>query len=276
MSDDPSPSRSWLDRLSHLFSGEVRDRDQLLALIREARDGGVVEAETERMLKGAMAVSDSQVRDVMVARAQSVCMDLSMDIDRVLRLALESGHSRFPVFGDDGESVVGIVLAKDLLKLWVGDEASINALLRPVVVVPESKRLDRLLSEFRAERSHMAIVIDEFGVMSGLVTIEDILELIVGEIDDEHDAEDEAQTYITPHGDGRYTVKALTPIAEFNEAFGAELPDDEHDTIGGLVLSQLGHVPDRGEQLSVGGYCFTVVKTDGRRVELLDLALEAA
>ena len=226
------------------------------------------------MLSGVLEVSETQVREVMVPRSQMVVIDIEDEFDDMLKLIVESGHSRFPVIGEDRDEVLGILLAKDLLRYFGSDEAkelTIRKLLRPASVIPESKRLNALLKEFRASHNHMAIVVDEYGGVAGLLTIEDVLEEIVGEIDDEHDQE-EAE-YIRPDGDhdGRpsFAVRALTRIEDFNEYFECELEDEEYDTIGGLVLHELGRLPRRGEKIGFGGFEFAVVKADDRRIDAL-------
>ena len=219
------------------------------------------------MIEGAMHVAEQQVADVMLPRAQMVSLPIDATFDQILDLVIESGHSRFPVHGEDKDEILGILLAKDLLRGCAGGHrASIRELLRPAVLIPESKRLNVLLREFRLSRNHMAIVVDEYGGVAGLITIEDVLEEIVGEIDDEHDdASDEGQR-IAAQADGKFVVDALTPIDDFNERFGADFSDDEYDTIGGVVVSKLGHLPETGEELELGRFHFRVTSADGRRV----------
>ena len=260
--------RSWLDRISSALSGEPTTREDLVELLRDAQADGLIEADTLTMMEGAIAVSDLTVGDVMIPRSQMVALPAEAPFLELMKLVVESGHSRFPVHGDDKDEILGILLAKDLLRGVVADDgpASIHALLRPAVLIPESKRLDILLREFRQSRNHMAIVIDEHGGVAGLVTIEDVLEQIVGEIDDEHDeAEDEA-VLIAAQADGQFVVDALTPIEDFNERFGAGFDEDEYDTIGGLVIAAIGHLPEAGEELTLGRYVFRVSSADARRV----------
>lgn len=217
-----------------------------------------------------MRVSDQQVADVMVPRAQMVSLPIEASFQEILQLVVESGHSRFPVHGDDKDEILGILLAKDLLRgCATGQTTSIRELLRPAVLIPESKRLNVLLREFRLSRNHMAIVVDEYGGVAGLVTIEDVLEEIVGEIDDEHDDAPDEATLIAAQADGQFVVDALTPIDGFNERFGADFSDDEYDTIGGLVVATLGHLPEAGEELALGRFHFRVAAADGRRVQAL-------
>ncbi|MBS0584278.1 MAG: CBS domain-containing protein [Proteobacteria bacterium] len=271
MNDEPpnsAPPRSWLDRISQLVSGEPRNIEELLEELRHAQANGLLSNDTLSMVEGAIEVADQQVGDVMVPRAQMVVLPIDAPFDEILRRVIESGHSRFPVHGEDADQIVGILLAKDLLKSFAGAAPKdIRALLRPVAMIPESKRLDILLKEFRLSRNHMAIVMDEYGGVAGLITIEDVLEEIVGEIDDEHDEEDPARKkLIQAQPDGRFLVNALTPIADFNERLGSHFSDDEFDTIGGMVTSEFGHLPETGEEVDLGGFHFHVTRADDRRV----------
>jgi magnesium and cobalt transporter len=272
MSEDDSSThterRSWLDRISSMLSGEPSTREDLVELLRDAQSDGLIAADTLRMMEGAIAVSDMTVGDVMIPRAQMVALPAEASLLELMRRVVESGHSRFPVHGDDKDEILGILLAKDLLRGVVADHGpgSIHALLRPAVLIPESKRLNVLLREFRQSRNHMAIVIDEHGGVAGLVTIEDVLEQIVGEIDDEHDEADDPQALIAAQADGLFVVDALTPIADFNERFDAEFDDDEYDTIGGLITAAIGHLPETGEELTLGRFVFRVATADARRV----------
>ena len=271
MNDDPSSGapapRSWLDRLGHALSGEPRNRAELLEELRQAQANGLLTPETLAMIEGALTVAEQHVADVMVPRSQMVTLPVSASIGDAMRIVVESGHSRFPVTGEDGDEIVGILLAKDLLR-WFGEGATrgdLRALLRPVKMIPDSKRLNELLKEFRQGRNHMAVVVDEFGGVSGLVTIEDVLEEIVGEIDDEHD-DATPDVMIKPLPDGRFSVSALTPIQDFNRRFGTEFSDEELDTVGGLITASLGHLPEPGEETALGGFTFHVTKADRRRV----------
>lgn len=271
MSDDDTSTlpekRSWLERLSHAFSGEPQSREDLIEILRDARENGILSGDTLKMLEGALSVSEHQVSDIMVPRSQMVSLPVSASFIDLMKMVVESGHSRFPVHGDDKDDILGILLAKDLLRGIVADggPGSIRELLRPVVLIPESKRLNVLLKEFRQSRNHMAIVVDEHGGVAGIITIEDVLEQIVGEIDDEHDDADEAKM-IAAQSDGQFLVDALTPIADFNDQFGADFLDDEYDTIGGFVTDAIGHLPEAGEELSVGRFHFRVGRADQRRV----------
>ena len=273
MSDEQTGEhRSWLERLTHFISGEPEDRDDLLELLRTAQKRKLIEQEALSMIEGVLQVSELRVRDITIPRSQMVVVPQDAEIETIFPLVAESAHSRYPVIGEDRTEVIGILLVKDLLLHSLKDRSKIvRDVMRPALFVPESKRLNVLLREFRATRSHMAIVVDEYGAAAGLVTIEDVLEQIVGEIEDEHDFGDEE--YIFRKSDREYTLKALTPIEEFNEYFGADFSDDEFDTIGGLIVHHLGHVPKRGEKAELGRYRFIVIRTDGRRIELLKLVL---
>ena len=260
--------RGWLERISTMLSGEPSTREDLVELLRDAQADGLIAADTLRMMEGAIAVSDLTVGDVMIPRAQMVALPADESLLQLMKRVVESGHSRFPVHGEDKDEVLGILLAKDLLRGVVADNgpASIHSLLRPAVLIPESKRLNVLLREFRQSRNHMAIVIDEHGGVAGLVTIEDVLEQIVGEIDDEHDEAEDPQALMRAQADGLFVVDALTPISDFNERFDADFDDDEYDTIGGLVTAAIGHLPESGEELALGRFVFRVSAADARRV----------
>jgi magnesium and cobalt transporter len=265
----PQPTRSWLERISQLVSGEPRNIAELLEELRSAQANGLLSDDTLSMVEGAIEVADLTVADVMLPRTQIISLPADAPLSEIVRRVIESGHSRFPAHGDDPDQMIGILLAKDLLKCFVegGAPCSIRALLRAPVLIPESKRLNILLKEFRLSRNHMALVIDEYGGLAGLVTIEDVLEEIVGEIDDEHDEDDPARKkLIQPQADGGFFVSALTPIADFNERLGSEFADDEFDTIGGMVTSEFGHLPEPGEETVLGGFQFRVTKADDRRV----------
>ena len=271
MSDDPDsnnhPKRSWLEKLSHAFSTEPESLDDLRKMLSEAAAAGILDNDTLKHLNGALSVSEKTVSDVMVSRGQMVSLPINSSFLELMREVVESGHSRFPVHGEDKDEILGILLAKDLLRGVTVDNgpADIHGLIRPAVLIPESKRLSVLLKEFRQSRNHMAIVIDEHGGVSGLVTIEDVLEEIVGEIDDEYDDTD-GTAMIAAQTDGQFFVDALTPIAEFNNQFGAEFPDDEYDTIGGFIVEAFGHLPETGEELSIGRFHFRVDHADSRRI----------
>jgi magnesium and cobalt transporter len=258
-------------RIRRAIRGEPWSRDEIQTFIESEVE---LDAEEKSMLTGVLEVSETQVRDVMVPRSQMVVIDIEDDFDEILATIVESGHSRFPVIGEDRDEVLGILLAKDLLRLFGSDsEVQIGKLLRPAAVIPESKRLNALLKEFRASHNHMAIVVDEYGGVAGLLTIEDVLEEIVGEIEDEHD--DDEVEFIRPDGDrnGRpsFAVRALTRIEDFNEFFDCDLDDEEFDTVGGLVMHQLGRLPRRGEKVNFGGFEFAVIKADKRRIDALQV-----
>ena len=263
---------SLLARLKRAFKGEPWSREEIQDIIQQSET--TIDAEEKSMLAGVLEVSETQVRDVMIPRSQMVVIDIEDNIDEMIRVIVDSGHSRFPVMGEDRDEVLGVLLAKDLLRYFGrrdGQNVPTRKLLRPAAVIPESKRLNALLKEFRASHNHMAIVVDEYGGVSGLLTIEDVLEEIVGEIDDEHDPEEDA--FIRPEGDrnGRpcYAVRALTRIEDFNGFFECELSDEEYDTVGGLVMHELGRLPRRGESIEYGGFEFSVTKADKRRIGAL-------
>jgi magnesium and cobalt transporter len=260
-------------RIRRAIRGEPWSRDEIQTFIESEVE---LDAEEKSMLTGVLEVSETQVRDVMVPRSQMVVIDIEDSFDETLATIVQSGHSRFPVIGEDRDEVLGILLAKDLLRYFGTDaakELTIKKLLRPAAVIPESKRLNALLKEFRASHNHMAIVVDEYGGVAGLLTIEDVLEEIVGEIEDEHD--DEEAEFIRPDGDrnGRpsFAVRALTRIEDFNDYFECELDDEEYDTIGGLVMHELGRLPRRGEKVHYGGFEFAVIKADKRRIDALQV-----
>ena len=260
-------------RVMRAIRGAPWSRDEIQTFIQSDVE---LDAEEKSMLSGVLEVSETQAREVMVPRSQMVVINIDDKFNDTLKMIVESGHSRFPVIGEDRDEVLGILLAKDLLRYYGSDEAkelTIKKLLRPASVIPESKRLNALLKEFRASHNHMAIVVDEYGGVAGLVTIEDVLEEIVGDIDDEHDHE-EAE-FIRPDGDRNgkpsFAVRALTRVEDFNDYFECELDDDEYDTVGGLVLHVLGRLPRRGEKLEFGGFEFVVVKADERRIDALQV-----
>jgi magnesium and cobalt transporter len=279
MSADKSPDDTthWYTRLRRLLKSEPATRMELLELLRDTRWRSVLDADEIAMIRGVLEVSEAQVRDVMIPRSQMVVLERAAPKDEVLETIIESGHSRFPVIGEDRDEVVGVLLAKDVLSYFIAspDEPfDFGRYLRSPTFIPESKRLNTLLKEFRVSRNHMAIVVDEYGSTSGLLTIEDVLEEIVGEIDDEHDPL-EAEP-IQKQGDSRYQVRALTRIEEFNEYFETDLLDEEYDTVGGLVIHELGRMPRRGESVSVDGFHFRVVQADRRRVHTLEVLRQNA
>ncbi|HEX5961954.1 MAG TPA: transporter associated domain-containing protein [Rhodanobacteraceae bacterium] len=257
--------RSLWDRLGHMLAGEPRSPEELLAELRDAQTNGLLTGETYAMIEGAIRVTEMVVGDVMVPRAQMVMLDVDDDISTILDTVIESGHSRFPVHGEDKDEILGILLAKDLLRRGRNGTPDLRTLLRHAVMIPESMRLNVLLAEFRRSRNHMAVVVDEYGGVAGLVTIEDVLEEIVGEIDDEHD-DAAPPKLIVAQADGSWLVDALTPIEDFNDAFTTTFSDEEYDTVGGLVTSAIGHLPDPGESAALGDYAFDVTRADDRRV----------
>jgi len=264
--------RSWIGRITHLLNSDPKNRDELVSVVREAQDKDIIDLDALGMIEGVLQVTEMQVRDVMIPRSQMIVLDRDMGMQEVLPMVVDAAHSRYPVVGDNRNEVVGILLAKDLLpyfQLGTEDKFNLRDILRPAAFIPESKRLNVLLKEFRASRNHMAIVVDEYGGVAGMVTIEDVLEQIVGEIEDEHDFEDDI--YIMEHSAAKATVKAVTPIDEFNEHFKTKLMSDEFDTIGGLVMNALGHLPKRGEIAAIAGYDFKILRADARRVHLLQV-----
>src|SRR5688572_3676260 len=267
MNDPLRPS--LLERLSALIMREPGDREQLVQLLRSAYSRNLLDADAMSIIEGALTVSEMQVRDIMVPRAQMDVIDINEPVEKFIAQVMATAHSRFPVIDQNRDDVIGILLAKDLLRHYAGaEEFNVREMLRPAIFVPEAKRLNVLLREFRASRNHMAIVIDEYGGVAGLVTIEDVLEQIVGEIEDEYDF-DEASDNVLPEPGGRWRVKALTQIADFNSALGSRFPDDATDTVGGLVIAHLGRLPKRGESLTIEGVRFAVLRADSRRVYTL-------
>ncbi|QYJ74368.1 MULTISPECIES: CNNM family magnesium/cobalt transport protein CorC [Shewanella] len=274
MSDDIPPSsnaqkKGWFERVSQLFQGEPQNRDDLVEVIHDAEQRDLITEDTREMIQGVLEVSDLRVRDIMIPRAQIVAIKIDSTVEELLATVIGSAHSRFPVVNDDKDHIEGILLAKDLIKYGFNnsDEPfALEKVIRPAVVVPESKRVDVLLKEFRSQRYHMAIVVDEYGGVSGLVTIEDILEEIVGEIEDEFDHDSVEETEIRKVNNTVFMVKALTAIEDFNEEFGTDFSDEEFDTVGGMVAHAFGHLPERNEQISIGGIEFKVISADTRRL----------
>lgn len=275
MNDDSRPGgngRSFLDKIAHFLSGEPQNKAELLEILRSAQENALIDPEAFNIINGAMIVSDMQVREIMVPRSQAVMIDINSPAERYMPLIVESAHSRYPVFDESRDEVVGILLAKDLLDPASRsrlDKLPLKDVIRPAVFVPESKRLNVLLREFRHTRTHMAIVLNEYGTMSGLVTIEDILEQIVGDIADEHDSEDDLMIRRT-QGD-EFVVKAVTPVEEFNAYFDTRLDDEDYDTIGGIVLGEFGRLPKRNESVIIGSHVFKVLNADQRSIKLLQV-----
>lgn len=287
MSDDPTSSsvqrqadriekqdRSWLDKLLHAFSAEPKSREELLDIIKDAANNQLLDQEALSIIEGAMDVSSLQAREIMVPRSQIVAVRIDDTPQEFLPKIIESGHSRFPVIGESADDIRGILLAKDLLRLLLDNHQDFNLenILRPANIIPESKRVNVLLREFREKRYHMALVIDEYGGISGLFTIEDILEEIVGDIEDETD-EEVSDDFIKRVGETDYIVKALTPIEEFNEYFGSGLSEDDFDTIGGILMQEFGHLPKRNEVATIDNFQFRVLYADNRQIHLLRLTV---
>ena len=277
MSNDEPPSRSfnaWLDQLKNLFNREPQNREDLLDALQLARDQSLIDMDAQAMIEGVLAVSDLRVRDIMIPRAEMAVIGRDDTLAQVLPVVIDSAHSRFPVIGEDRAEIVGIMLAKDLLQ-YCGENAkkfNIRDVVRKAVFVPESKRLNVLLKEFRTNRNHMAVVIDEYGTAAGLVTIEDVLEQIVGEIEDEHDFDDDVM--ILQRNEHEYTLKAQLDIDDFNERFDTDFSDDEFDTIGGIVTKAFGHLPKSGETVMIDRFEFRVIRADSRKIRLLAVRLE--
>ena len=262
----------WISKLVSCFTGtDPENQDQLIQVLKQAQGRHLMDTQALSMMEGALQVSELRVRDVMIPRARMVVVEHDAPLEDVLPLVIESAHSRFPVIGDDKAEVVGILLAKDLLPFCGGSRGSFSMrdVLRSAVFVPESKRLNVMLREFRHSRNHMAIVVDEYGSAAGFVTIEDVLEQIVGEIEDEYDFDEGA--YILQRNENEYTVKAHTSIEDFNEFFGTDFEDDGFDTVAGLMINAIGHLPKRHESVDISGYRFRVVRADSRRIHLLNV-----
>jgi magnesium and cobalt transporter len=268
--DSGSTTGRWLRRITQSMSGEPENRAELVNVLREAAARGLLDGEALSMIEGVLAVSDLLVRDIMVPRSQMAIIERDAALEEIVPMVVESGHSRFPVVGDDRDTVAGILLAKDLLRYTSGErtaEFDIRELMRPTVFVPESKRLDVLLKEFRSSRNHMAIVIDEYGGVAGLVTLEDVIEQIIGDIDDEYDIEEDQP--IKRETERQFLVLAITRLEEFNQYFGTSHEGDGFDTVGGLILHELGRLPRKGDTFKVGDLDFRVLRADRRRVEAL-------
>ena len=270
--DDSHSKPTLLERLSAFITREPEDRAQLVELLHSAHERNLLDSDALSMIEGVLEVSELEARDIMVPRSQMDVIDIGESPDKFIPFVIQTAHSRFPVTSGNKDDVIGILLAKDLLRYYAGEEEfDVREMLRPAVFIPESKPLNVLLKEFRKNRNHIAIVVDEYGGVAGLVTIEDVLEQIVGEIEDEYDF-DEVEDNIVQDKSGRYRVKAMTEIIDFNEKFGTTFSDQEFDTIGGLVLKRFGRVPKRGEQVTMDGFTFKVVRADSRRLHLLEVA----
>ena len=273
--DNGGSTKGWLERILNAFTSEPQNQKQLIDLLRNLQDHQLIGIDELYMIEGVLQVSDMQVRDIMIPRGQMTVLEYTDTLSEIIEKITESGHSRFPVIDDDKDDVVGILLAKDLLQLSLenNDDFEFNDYIRPASFIPESKRLNVLLKEFRLKRSHMAMIVDEFGGVSGLVTIEDVLEQIVGKIDDEHDDDEEVD--IQPHGSGRYSVRALTTLSDFNDYFNTEYESEDVETIGGYLLGHIGHLPERGETLVLDNLTFKVLNADSRQVHLFQVVNES-
>lgn len=267
MADD-SHKLNWLERLSHLLLREPEDREQLIDLLHGAFEKNLLDADALSMIEGVLQVSEMQVRDIMIPRSQMDVIDIDTPPETFIPFVIQTAHSRFPVIGENKDDIIGILLAKDLLRYYAGEDFNVRDMLRPAVFIPESKRLNILLKEFRSNRNHIAVVVDEYGGVAGMVTIEDVLEQIVGDIEDEYDF-DETEDNVLRDASGKFRVKALTEIQDFNEALNTAFSDEEFSTIGGLVVNRFGHLPKRGEQISFDGLRFSVLRADSRRVHSL-------
>jgi hemolysin (HlyC) family protein len=267
--DDPSPKNGWLERISTMLQRQPEDREQLIALLHAAFERNLLDSDALSMIEGVMQVSEMQARDIMIPRSQMGVIDITETPDKFIPFVIETAHSRFPVTEGCEDNILGILLAKDLLRYYAGEEEfNIRDMLRPAVFIPESKRLNILLKDFRSNRNHIAIVVNEYGGVAGLVTIEDVLEQIVGDIEDEYDF-DEDEDNIVKESENLYRVKAVTEIDSFNEILGATFSDDDYDTIGGLVLNKFGRLPSRDESVVIDHFKFTVQRADSRRLYML-------
>jgi magnesium and cobalt transporter len=267
--DDPESNKpTLLERLSAFLLREPEDREQLILLLHSAYDRDLLDADALSMMEGVLQVSERPVREIMIPRAQMDVIDISEPPEKFIPFVIDTAHSRFPVVDGDKDNIIGILLAKDLLRYYAGEEFNVRDMLRPAIFVPEAKRLNVLLRDFRSNRNHIALVVDEYGGVSGMVTIEDVLEQIVGDIEDEYDFNDDEDNVI-PDESGHFRVKADTEIADFNAALGTEFSDEEYDTVGGLVLQAAGQLPKRGDRIQLEGLTFTVLRADSRRLHSL-------
>ncbi|MGZ8271606.1 MAG: HlyC/CorC family transporter [Methylophilus sp.] len=271
-SEKPSNKPSLLERLSHFLLREPEDREQLVELLHSAYENNLMDGDSLAMIEGVLQVSEMQVRDIMIPRSQMDVIDITDSPETFIPFVVETAHSRFPVIEDDKNDVIGILLAKDLLRYYAGEDFDVRDMLRPAVFIPESKRLNVLLKEFRSNRNHIAIVVDEYGGVAGMVTIEDVLEQIVGDIEDEYDY-DEDEDNVIQQAEGKYRVKALTEISDFNEILGTDFSDEEFSTIGGLVVNKFGHLPKRGDAVNIENIRVTVVRADSRRLHSIMVEL---
>ena len=270
--DQPPKHRPWLERITSALMRDPQNREELVQLLRDAKQRDVIDVDTLKMIEGVLKVNEMKVRDIMISRAQMVTIPENFTTKQAVPQMIDSAHSRYPVVSEDGDKIIGILLAKDLLKYVLtehADNIQIRQLIRPAIFIPESKRLNILLREFRLNRNHIAIVIDEYGAIAGLITIEDVLEVIVGAIEDEYDVAEEP--HIRAENNESYMVDALTPVPEFNEFFNTNFNEDEVDTIGGLILQQLSHLPQKGEKIELGPFLFTVIEASNRGINTLNL-----
>ena len=276
-STNGSTGKGWLDKIKQTLTGEPKSKDELVELITDAEQREVIDPQTREMIEGVIEVNEVRVRDIMIPRAQMTTIDIDQSVDEFLPVMLETAHSRFPVISEDKDHIEGILLAKDLLAFAFHPEKvfALKDVLRPAVIVPESKRVDVLLKEFRQQRYHMASVVDEYGGVSGLVTIEDILELIVGEIEDEYDIEEEGTDDIRPLNKYTYSVKALTTVEEFNTFFETDFDEEDADTIGGIVLKAIGHMPATNDEITIRNIHFKITNSDKRRLIQLKVTVPA-
>ncbi len=265
MNQEDSNKPGFFERLSTMLLREPEDREQLIALLHSAYERNLLDADALSMMEGVIQVSERQVREIMIPRAQMDVIDISQPPDQFIPFVIETAHSRFPVVNGDKDNIVGILLAKDLLRYYAGEEFDVRDMLRPAIFVPESKRLNVLLRDFRSNRNHIALVVDEYGGVCGMVTIEDVLEQIVGDIEDEYDFNEDQDNIVADGADG-WRVKASTEVEDFNAALGTEFSDEEYDTIGGLVVKAAGQLPKRGDSLTIGDFTFTVLRADSRRL----------
>jgi len=270
---NPAPSRSWLDKISQILTGEPKDRQELVEMLRDATERRLLDPHSLGMIEGVLEVPEIRVRDIMLPRSQMIVIERNVPLEEIVTTVIRYGHSRFPVIGENKDEVLGILLAKDLLAYGYNRKEipfKIDDILRTAVFIPESKRLDVLLQEFRATRNHMAVVVDEYGGVTGLVTIENVIEQIVGEIEDEYDVEDDQ--LIKKLSEHTYSIHALTPIEEFNKYFKAHLQEKDLETVGGLVMRGFGRLPKRGETVNISSYHFKILRADKRRVHLLQMS----
>ena len=271
-----SSKKSFWTKFVQLFTGEPSNKDELVEVLNDAEDRELIKPETKLMIEGVLEVSDMRVRDIMIPRAQMVTLDINQPIEAVLPIIVESGHSRFPVINEDIDHIEGILLAKDLLAYGFNQQeaCSLTQIIRQAIIVPESKKVEPLLKEFRSKRYHMAIVVDEYGGVSGVVTIEDILELIVGEIEDETD--DEIEEDIKHLAGNVYQVKSLTELDDFNVYFNSQFNENDADTIGGIALLKFGHMPKKGEEININNFVFKITSADNRRIQTLNVTVPKA